>query len=282
MPKIIIPDVKGKELYKFLIENKTALINQKKMLIKQTDAVSCKYSFLVVDGSGKIAEKSLKEITETESEGNKNYVDVKVIANTANWFDSQGDVLLTDSCKRSLKDRKGMIPHLHDHIHRIDEQVGDVQKIYTQEILLSELGINKPGSTQVLIFETRIRKDYNEKVYNLYKNGKVQQHSIGLQYVSGGIEMAINDSEYEKENLFWEKYINLVINRDEAEESGYMWIVSEYKLLENSAVLFGSNILTPTLETIQPGKADMEQENIIVPPSPSIVEYIRNTKFINL
>ena len=44
---------------------------------------------------------------------------------------------------------------------------------------LSELGINAIGSTQVLIFETDIKKLYNEQVFNLYKSGKINQHSIG-------------------------------------------------------------------------------------------------------
>jgi hypothetical protein len=49
----------------------------------------------------------------------------------------------------------------------------------------------------------------------------------------------------EKEN--WDKYIGKVANVEQAEEEGYFWAVTEAKIVEGSAVLFGSNRVTPTL-----------------------------------
>ena len=77
----------------------------------------------------------------------------------------------------------------------------------------------------------------------------MNQHSIGLQYVK--IELAINDKDEKEEFKAWEKYFPLAINKSKAESQGYFWAVKEYKLLENSAVLFGSNELTPTLEVVK-------------------------------
>lgn len=236
----IDPELKGKELYRFLIENKSALIAQKKSMEKWCDAVS--FSPTIYNLKGKEATKAaLGEIPMDATS-----LRVKVVANTSLWCDSDMDVLLRDSAKKSMKERKGLILHLKNHGRTLDDQVGDVADIYYEDIALMELGYNKSGTGQALIFETDIRKSYDEKIFNKYRSGLIKQHSIGLQYVK--LDLAINDPEDEKEYDYWNKYIDQVINREVAEEKGYFWVVPEYKLIENSAVLFGSNILTPTLD----------------------------------
>jgi len=241
--KVIIPkNLKGPALTEFLLENKSALIAQKKaMPVKFCDAVSY-VPDLIVDKNGKIIKASNSVKADVEDSG---VIRVKVVANTSLWCDSQMDVLLLDSAKKSIRERKGLIPHLHDHIYSIEAELGIVKGIYYQDIPLSELGLTKPGNAQCLIFESDIYKSDNERIYNKYKAGRIKQHSIGLQYVK--LELAINDEESEKEFDFWNKYINQVINPEVPMERGFFWVVPEYKLLENSAVLFGSNILTPTL-----------------------------------
>ena len=77
---------------------------------------------------------------------------------------------------------------------------------------------------------------------------KINQHSIGLMYISLGL--CINNKDYLPEFELWGKYYDKVINKDVVDEAGYFWIVPEIKVLENSCVLFGSNELTPTLEVI--------------------------------
>lgn len=238
MAKIeISEELKGKELFKFLAENKNALIAQKKSMLKQSDAISFNATPIKTQ-----SEKAL-------SQDNPDVCSVKVVANTAWYCDSQMDVLLPDNAKKSISERKGMIPHLHDHRHEISAQVGDVKNIYYQDMSLSELGIPAIGSTQVLIFETDIKKSYNEQVFNLYKSGKINQHSIGLQYVKIGL--AMNDEESIAEYELWQKYASKVINQSIIQEKGFFWVVPEIKLLENSAVLFGSNPITPTLSAKQ-------------------------------
>lgn len=264
MKKIIIDEtLKGRELFDFLIANKSDLIAQKKAIIKTTDAISSNTFF---------TSKATKAAEDTGS------IHVKVVANAALWMDSQMDVLLPDCWKRSINNRKGMIPHLHDHVHTVDAVVGDVTDIYAQDISLRELGLDKSGSTQCLIFETDIVKSYNEKVYNLYRQGKIKQHSIGLNYVK--IEIAINDEESQKEFDFWNKYIDKVINREEAEGRGFFFVVSEIKLLENSAVLFGSNELTPTLDAKHPTPGTDENHSSTVTDF-DLDKAIKTTKFFN-
>lgn len=250
MKRIEIPSaLRGKDLFNFLIANKDALIAQKKSVIKFTDAVTFSPSFFNCKGS------TVSKAEPSQIEPDATTLRVKVVANTSLWCDSHMDVLLRDSGKKSMKDRKGMIPHLHDHVYNVvDAEVGDVIDIYYEELSLRELGLNKMGTAQALVFETDIQKSYNEKVFNKYKSGRIKQHSIGLQYLK--LELAINDDESEKEFDFWNKYVEQVINRELVEEKGYFWVVPEYRLIENSAVLFGSNQLTPTLDT----KANTDDE----------------------
>lgn len=275
MAKIVIDDtLKGPELTKFLTENKKELVAQKKAMIKRTDPVGCSPSLMLTKGN-KIVKAAPEDIS-----NDTNSVRVKVVANTALFMDSQYDVLIPDCWKTTIKQRKGLIPHLHDHIHEIGAEVGDVEDIYSQDISLSDLGINKSGKTQCLIFETDIKKSYNEIVFNKYKSGKINQHSIGLQYIR--MDLAINDEESEKEYDFWTKYYKQLINPEFAEERGFFWVIQEIKLLENSCVLFGSNELTPTLSV---GKIDSLELPGLQPvvPSPSrfdVSKAIQETTFL--
>jgi hypothetical protein len=278
MGKIIIDEaMKGKELTSFLMENKSLLIAQKKAIIKRTDPVECNPSLLLLKDS-KVIKAAASDIPEDATS-----VRVKVVANTALYMDSQLDVLIPDCWKISIKQRKGMIPHLHDHIHEIGAEVGDVADIYSQDISLTDLGINKSGKTQCLIFETDIKKSYNEKVFDKYKAGRIKQHSIGLQYIK--MDFAINDEDSEKEYNFWKKYFDQLINPEVAEERGFFFVIQEIKLLENSAVLFGSNELTPTLSVGKIDSLDLPG-NAPVGSSPSqafdVSKAIKETTFIKL
>ena len=69
-----------------------------------------------------------------------------------------------------------------------------------------------------------------------------------MRYVN--LELAINsEAEYDKEyKELWDKYYPVVANKELADERGYMWIVTEAKIIEGSAVVMGSNSATPTLE----------------------------------
>jgi hypothetical protein len=241
MKVIIDESLKGKELLKFLVANKQALINEKKSIIKETDAISYIPQFYI----GK--DGAIKAVTPNEIPEDTTKLKVKVVANACNFCDSQMDVLIPGSSKRSIKNKKGLIPHLHDHERSVEAHVGDVEDIYLQDIKLNELGLSQSGSTECIIFETLIRKEYNPIVYMHYRNLKINQHSIGLRYIT--LELAVNDKDSEKEYDFWKKYIDTVINKEVPEERGYFWVVKEIELMENSAVLFGANILTPTLET---------------------------------
>ena len=252
--RVLIPKFENKTaLYAYLKENKAEIISQKKSMPIFSEATSYGVSKL----KNKIATKDNTPVEEDVEQ-----LRVKVVANTANWLDSHMDVLLPGCWDKTITERKHLIPHLHDHIHKIDAKVGEVLNIYASNLSYTELGIKGTGTTEALIFETEVLKSYNEKVFNQYKQGKVNQHSIGLQYMR--LDLAINDEDSEKELEFWNKYIDQIINPEIALERGYFWVVQEIKLLENSAVLFGSNEMTPTLDNnvknIEPPKGTQDVE----------------------
>lgn len=221
-----------KELFEYLRENKKNLIKEKKSKVKHTEAVvTCG-----VDPS---------ELVNTKSSGD--VISVKVVANSAMVLDSDMDVLITGCYDKTIEDRKGMIPHLHDHIHQVSANVGDVKDVYTEDVALKALGLIGDEPTQCLIFETDIIKSYNEQVFSLYQKGRVNQHSIGLNYEK--IDLAANDEDDDKAKSLYDEYIGKIINPEKALKKGFFWVVKEITLLENSAVLFGSNHATPTLSS---------------------------------
>ncbi len=232
-----ICDLSKKDKTKYLIDNKKRIIKEKKSVPIYSDVC-------YVPASMTKNNVAVKENTLIENDMSK--IRVKVVANTANWIDSDFDLLTPDCWQKSIDERKGFIPHLHDHVHRIEAKIGEVADIYSADISLSELGLDQTGNTQALIFITDVIKSYNEKVFNQYRIGRINQHSIGMHYIQ--LELAINDEDSEKEFDFWNKYYGQVINKDKADELNFFWVVNEIKLLENSAVLFGANELTPTLD----------------------------------
>lgn len=250
--RISIPDFESKKgTFDYLVKNKKSLIAKKKMGIVKSDPFY--YSPAIIPGNGKTS-FSVKEEGDVQP-ADIDTLRVKVVANTANWIDSHMDMILEGAATKSIKERKHIIPHLYDHNHSVMAEVGDVVDIYPQKLHLRELGIDKEGSTESIIFVSDVKKSYNEKVFDRYKKGKATQHSIGLQYVK--LELAVNDKDYEKEYDFFKKYYDLAINPEIADQYGYFWVVSEYKLIENSVVLFGSNELTGTLE-VEGGEKTLE------------------------
>lgn len=226
--------LEGESLKDFLKENKEALIAEKCAQVKYTDALS---SVPHVKSP-----ETLKKSSDSEE---KDSFLVKVVANTANFMDSHSDVILSGAYTKSIETRGITIPHIADHKHESTAHVGDVEKVYVENLDAAAFGFS--GQTEALIFETRIRKDYNEQVFNFYKAGKITQHSIGLTYTK--LRLALNSSveDDKAEKEVWDKYYPSILNKELADKKGYFWAVEEIDVRENSAVLFGSNALTPTL-----------------------------------
>lgn len=168
-----------------------------------------------------------------------------IIGNTYLWMDSHDDVHAKSVFKKTIKENSKGIFHLHDHEFKLTAKVGEPMKVYEQSIKWSALGVEKDGNTEALFMDSEIIKEYNTNIFNSYKNGQITQHSVGMQYVK--IDLAVNDETYEEEYKTWTENIDSLGNKEHAEEKGYFWFVREAKLIEISAVLLGSNELTPTM-----------------------------------
>ena len=221
-----------KELIKNLVANKSEQIELKKAEVKH-----CKGGLSNVM-STKTALKGVYSNSEDKLERT-------IIGNTYYWMDSHEDVHAKNCFAKSIKERQNKIFHLHDHEFKRTAKVGEPTKVYEKDLTWKELGVNQNGSTQALHMDSDIIKSYNNQIFDEYKNDLVDQHSVGMQYVK--IELAVNDDEYEEEYKLWQDNIDKLGNKDHATEKGYFWLVREAKLIEISAVLLGSNELTPTL-----------------------------------
>jgi phage head maturation protease len=241
-----------KEHFAYLVENKKELVAQKKQLVNSGDIMPN----LTLSKEG----TAIKNIATEAEEFN-----VTVLGNLSNWFDSHHDVMLPGNWNKSIGEKGTRIPILKDHNHSIEGRIAKTIGVRTEAINLSSIGITDSDIkvAEGLVFEFEPKKELNEKAHALYKAGDIDQHSIGLQYLQ--IELAINDSDFKEELAVYEKYFDQIINKPDVEKFGYFWAVKESKIFELSAVLFGSNVMTPVLDiqalsNAQPPKAGTKEE----------------------
>lgn len=102
--------------------------------------------------------------------------------------------------------------------------------------------------TEVLVYESTISKSRNEFMFNQYKNGYVLNHSTGMRYVKIAFCYKTDNPTFSEENKNYEKYYPMVINKKDVDTKGYFTAILEAKSIEGSAVVKGSNGLTPVLE----------------------------------
>lgn len=229
------------ELYKFLKTNKSLLVAEKKAATKFADSVSYIEGYVTEKGEVvKAAPATTEDLLKKDS------IRVKVVINTTNLMDSHSDVHMKGIWKKSVKEQK-MPLLINQHRMQLEEIVSDKVKASVKEISWNELGYDFKGTTEALIFDAEIEKERHEFMFKQYAKGYVKEHSVGMRYVN--IEMAINSEEkyYAEEKAVWDKYIDEVVNREEAERKGYFWAVTEAKIIEGSAVVKGSNYATPTI-----------------------------------
>jgi hypothetical protein len=226
------------ELFKALRENKNTLIAQKKMITKQADAVS--YSVQVQNDKGETIKATYSDTS------NINQLKAELVINTTNLLDSHSDVHIKGIWNKTVKEQKNLLL-LQEHQMSFSSIISDEVTASVKEFKWSDLGYNFKGTTEALIFESAIDKARNPFMFDQYAKGYVKEHSVGMRYVK--IELAINsDSKWDvEEKEIWDKYIDQVANKEEAEAHGYFWAVLEAKVVEGSAVVKGSNYATPTI-----------------------------------
>lgn len=226
------------DLYSALRENKNTLIAQKKMITKEADSV---IHFASVENSKGEVVKS-ENIFTVEL----NNIKAELVINTTNLLDSHSDVHIKGIWNKSVKEAKNILL-LQEHQMKFNSIISDKVKANVKLFNWKDLGYNFEGQTEALVFESEISKDRNNFMFEQYAKGYVKEHSVGMRYVK--IELAINsDNKYDvEEKAVYDKYIDQIANKKEAENKGYFWAVLEAKIIEGSAVVKGSNYATPTI-----------------------------------
>ena len=251
------------EMYDFLRANKSDLVSLKKAEIKHTDAVTL----------GVEPTEATKVITTTERD-TENEIYRSIVGNTYYVLDSHGDVHVKGCFTRSISQRgANKIAHLHDHEFKLTAKVGAFESIDEVEISWRELGVDKDGTTTALIADSRIQRELNSKIFSMYKSGSIDQHSVGMYYVR--LDLALDDEDDTEHYKNWVELIDRIANREDAERCGYFWVVREAKLIEISAVIAGSNPVTPTL----PVKTETKQED---PSKDTLNKQTSNSNYYSL
>jgi len=262
-----------KELFDFLVKNEARIIADKKATIKYADAVTFGF-FSTKEGE---ENKANKPITEDVDE-----IKVKPVINTTNLMDTHDDVHIPGLWAKSLKENKD-IYHDQEHRGEFASTISDYEdlKAYTQTFTWKELGQKWEGETQALVFESTVKRDRNEFMFRQYKQARVKQHSVGMRYVK--IALAVNDkANYPEAYKVWQKYIDEIANKEDAERQGYFFAVTEAKVIEGSAVKRGSNHVTPTLDNnmkSEPSEDTLEPLQDTHKTSEEIKNVFKNFKF---
>lgn len=243
-----------KELFRYLIEEQELILSQKKSIIKRAEGTLSG----IVNNEEFVeltANKAIKPVYHNDQE--KGILKRTIIANTYWWMDSHSDVHLGRGEERenaifskSIKDRASKVPPIDQHNWSLDGRMGKTLALYEAPISWRALGVGNTGMTEALFAEAEISKEKNERRYKDYLNDEIDQHSVGMRYLD--IQVAVNDEEYPKHYALFQKYIKKIGNRKAAEQQGFFFPVGEAMLMEYSAVIAGSNELTPTMGSGQP------------------------------
>ncbi len=238
--------------------DKAKMYTMKKATLKHADAVSYYLPNLELGKEDANKEALILSTLDT------NKILVKSVINTTNILDSHGDVHIPNLWKKSLNESKGFML-LQEHQMKFDKVISDDVNAYTKSLSWKSLGFDYEGNTQALIFDSTIVKDeYNDMMFKMYSNGKVKNHSVGMQYVKISLAYDSSDRYWVEEKETYDKYIDQIVNKEDV--NGYFWVVTEAKIIEGSAVVRGSNIATPT-QSVQEIKEAVNDTSTTIEPT---------------
>lgn len=197
---------------------------------------------------------------------NSDIIRVKAVINTTNIIDSHQDLHMAKIWNKTVSD-KPTTYQLQEHIQSFTHILSGKAKQYNEQMNFKDLGLNRDFDTIANINDFVLHREKNPLMFDAYANGEVKEHSVGMYYVN--LNLAIYDEEDDKERNYFEEMKDFAVNPEVADLYGYFWVVAEAKKMEGSAVLFGSNSVTPTLsvEDYEPSNDTQEEEIDTIEPS---------------
>lgn len=229
-----------KELFAWLKEHNEDIIYQKKASFKRADSFDTPTGLMIKEFIPKV----MKGVND------ENSIKVRAIINTTYIKDSHDDVHIDDIWKQSLKQNK-RIKHIQEHQMAFDKVISDKGDLraFTKMYEWRELGYDVDGKTQALVFDSVVKQERNPVMYKEYKQENVDNHSVGMYYVNVKLAMNSDDEGDEKYKDVYDKHIDRIANKDQVAKDGFFYAVYEAKAIEGSAVINGSNPITPTYST---------------------------------
>lgn len=175
------------------------------------------------------------------------------VYNAYNFFDSDMDVLVMGAAKNSIDQHGPKSSAVWKIKHALNH---DLSQLPGKIEVLDEREVEIEGKkVEGIYFETKMTKsqkgldtliNYQEEVYD--------NHSIGFRYLD--IQMLDEDSDN------WDKVLDTLINPDDAEKEGTLFLVKEIELFEGSTVAIGANKLTPFLG-VKSGNQQLQMMKLI-------------------
>jgi len=227
---------------KYLVDKSQEILAVKMAQTKETD---CGISIACYDGVSEAAKQIVKSLS-LEVGKAEPHVLVTVAINTTKFMDSHDDVHIDGLWDEGLKQNKNL-PLLKEHKFNFDNILAkgiDVE-VKTVDMEWKDLGYEFEGKTQALVFVARIYKSRNKEMYENYKDGYVDNHSVGMKYVETFFAVKDAEGEFGKN---WETYYPMIANKSLADKKEYFIAVTKAIAVEGSAVPIGSNSATPTLD----------------------------------
>lgn len=265
--KLEIPDKTGKDLFDWLVANKSTLLAQKKFGLKEADPVNFFVEFINEKGEARKAADQSISLDATR-------LKARLIINTCNLLDSHRDVHITNIWNKTLS-ASPLLYLCQEHQMTFKGIISDEVLPFVKTYSWKALGAPYEGSTQCLVFDVIIDKSRNAFMFDQYIKKYVKNHSVGMYYIK--VYMCINSDEYPSEFDNWNKYYPLIANKEDADEVNYFFAVTEAKCVEGSAVPRGSNFVTPTLsleeEKKEPGNTTRHKSKPV--KSTSLMEAIK-------
>jgi len=227
---------------------KQILANKELLLAKKTSAI--KHGDVIFASYGDVNNKLEIQKQDGADSFQVGQLKLSLCINTSNVIDSHMDCHIPGLWKKSLSETK-MLHLLQEHEMEFEYVIADsINNEFvasTKQIAWSKFGVPYEGSTQALIFDVTIDSKRNPFMFEQYKNGYVLNHSVGMRYVKIFLCVDTNEPSYSSEKANWDKYYPQVVNKEVADTCGYFWAVTEAKVIEGSAVVKGSNSITPVM-----------------------------------
>ena len=208
---------------------------------------------------------------------------IYAIINTTNYFDSHGDVHVDGIWDVSVKDQRNKLYYIINHELEIGKVISFPKdtEAYVQPLSWKEIGLDYTGNTQALVYKSLLTEATNKDALYAIAHRAPIQNSVRMQYIAMALCIDDSSEDFAQEKANFDKYIGRIANKEDAQEAGYFWAITEAKIYkEGSAVLFGSNDATPVLYS-DPANTSQKQTAFDPLDNSQSLELIKNFTFLN-